>query len=76
MDWEVASTLRKSGEIELGPLEEKSATMGAGALFRTVLLGNICIVGGRLLRMHVDGKHHTQSGPEINLNTMVCIDAS
>lgn len=45
-------TLRKSGEIELGPLEEKSATIGAGDFLRTVLLGNICIMGG----LH-DGNH-------------------
>ncbi|KAL3850364.1 hypothetical protein ACJIZ3_012246 [Penstemon smallii] len=31
----------KSGEIELGPLEEKSETIGAGDLLKAVLLGTM-----------------------------------
>lgn len=38
-------TLRISGEIELGPLEEKGATTGAGDFPITVLLCNICTTG-------------------------------
>lgn len=34
-----------SGVIELGPLEEKYATVGAGDFLITVVPGNIWIVG-------------------------------
>jgi hypothetical protein len=33
------------GEMELGPLEEKYATAGAGVLPTTVLLAETCTVG-------------------------------
>jgi hypothetical protein len=36
------------GEMELGPLEEKYATAGAGVLPTMVLLGEMCTVGGLL----------------------------
>lgn len=38
-------TLRISGASELGPLEEKYATLGAGDLPMTVLLASICTTG-------------------------------
>jgi len=37
--------LRIFGEMELGPLEEKYATAGAGVSPTTVLLGDMCTVG-------------------------------
>jgi hypothetical protein len=40
--------LRMFGEMELGPLEEKYATAGAGVLPTMVLLGEMCTVGGLL----------------------------
>lgn len=42
-------TFRISGEIELGPLDEKSATTGAGVCLIIVLLGNMCTFGGYIL---------------------------
>lgn len=38
-------TLRISGVSEFGPLEEKYATLGAGAFPITVLLASICTTG-------------------------------
>lgn len=38
-------TFRTSGDTELGPLEEKYATVGAAVFLITVLLGDIWIVG-------------------------------
>lgn len=42
-------TLRISGERELGPLEEKIATTGAGDFLITVMLGDICTAACLLL---------------------------
>lgn len=42
-------TLRISGEIELGPLDEKSETTGAGEILKAVSLGKICT----LVTLHV-----------------------
>lgn len=41
----VKCTLRKSGVIELGPLEENSAITGATDFWMTVLLAYILIAG-------------------------------
>lgn len=41
-------TLRISGEIELGPLEEKSATIGASTDFPILVLAGFICNGGKL----------------------------
>lgn len=40
--------MRISGEIELGPLEEKSATVGAGTDFPILVLAGFICNGGKL----------------------------